>query len=160
LIKDTNALGAYGQIADLASKAMTDLYRRKKIREMIAQASNSFPTAVSNLQHLVTVNCVLQLEAEKRMLATYYIDSTRLDATNTPPWARTLVMEVYRDKLSVLEQKIEDCKKCGVILGKMQDGYQALLKNVKHLDAKELESTLKGYEQAMSAAYAAIKKLK
>jgi hypothetical protein len=160
LIADTNALDAYSKISQLVSKAITDLYRQSKLREIIGEAHESVPTVVSNLEHIITVDCVEQLNGEERMLDAYYIDHSKVSSTNTPPWAKTLVMEIYRDKRSTLEGKIHDCEQFGIVLSKIAAGHEAMFRNLKHLDAKELESTLKGYQQEISAAYDSIKKLK
>jgi hypothetical protein len=159
-IKDTNAVDAYGKIASLISKAIIDLYRQSKVRKMIEDVHDSFPVAVSNLEHVVTVDCVLQLSAETNMLNSYYIYSTQLNSANTPPWAQRLVMDSYNAKMEELLGKIHDCNECGLALGKIAAGYQLMYDNRDHLDAKEFESTLKSYEQDIMDAYTSIKKLK
>lgn len=159
-IGDTNVLTAYGKIATLISKAIMDYYRQEKLRQMIEDVHDSFPLAVSNLEHIVTVDCVLQLSAETNMLNSYYIDSTQLNSTNTPDWAERLVMDSYNAKMKVLLGKIQDCYQCGVALKKIADGYQLMYSNRNHLGTKEFKSMLKSYQLNISDAYTSIKELR
>jgi hypothetical protein len=151
---------AFGKLAELVAKAATDFYRQAKLRDMIEQAAPIFPVAIGALQRIVTNDCVMVLQAELGNVNQYYKERSGILDQGTPGWAVVLVEEIRQTRAAALEDKIRVCRQYGVILARIADGHAAMARNLNHLDAKQLVSTLEGYEQQISAVYDSFSKLR
>ena len=150
---------AFGKLATLVSRAATDSYRRTTVRQLIRQAAPGFPTAIAALQRVVRLIGDEQLGGEIGALNQYYRIQSNLPDPTTPAWARVLVEEIRQEREAAVQQKIEVCRNYATALGRVADGHAAMLKNLDHLDARELVALLKQYEQEIAAAYEAVRRL-
>jgi hypothetical protein len=157
---NADATDAFGELSELVARAATDFYRRAELRRMIKAAAPHFPVAIGALQRVVTNDCVLQLQGELGALNQYYREQSGIADPAAPKWAVVLVEEVRQDRETAVRDKIQVCRQYGVVLGKIAAGHAALVKNLNHLDAKDLVSELEGYEQGIFDAYDAVRSLK
>lgn len=157
---NADARDAFGKIAVLVARAATDIYRRAEVRHMIKEAAPDFPVAMGALQRVVTNDCVRLLQGELGALNQYYREQSGIADPAAPKWAVVLVEEVRQERENAVREKIRDCQLYGAALGHIASGHAALVKNLNHLDAKELVSELEGYEQEIFDVYDGIRKLK
>ena len=150
---------AFGKLATLVSHAATDSYRKTTVRQMIRQAAPDFPTAIAALQHAIRLIGDEQLGGEIGALNQYYRIQSGLPDPTTPAWARVLVEEIRQEREAAVQQKMEVCRAYATALGRIADGHAAMLRNLDHLDARELVVLLKQYEREIATAYEAVRRL-
>lgn len=160
IIKDNEA-DAFISLTKFISKAATDLYRQKKLKQLISESNNDFQLVIAAMSGIVGTDLVSSLANESVAVDKYYKNIVTI-AANAPPQqaAVELVNDKWKERQNELEAKKQACTLYAKTLEKIGKGHQLLFDNKDKLPSKQLLDSIKSYGKEVSAIYKQIKELK
>ncbi len=160
LIDDSKA-DAFASLTKLIAKASTDLYRQKKLKQIIGEANNDFQTVIIALSDIVGKDFTSSLDNEAVAVDKYYKKIITI-AEKAPPQqaAIELLKERWQERRDEVKVKREACVLYVKTLKSIGEGHQMLFDNKDHLSTKQVANSINAYSKEVSALYKQIKELK
>ena len=160
LIDDSKA-DAFGSLTKLVAKAATDLYRQRKLNQMIGEANTDFQTVITALRDIVEKDFTSSLDNEAATIDKYYKEIIIL-SKKTPPQhaAIALLMEKWQEKSDAVKEKKQACNLYAKTLKTIGEGHQMLFDNKDKLSTKQVLDRITAYSKAVSTLGSQIKELK
>lgn len=138
---------AYSDISTLLLRAFTDSFRRKKIKEYVAQAHGPLLELLHFLELNLTGNLNGKLEVQKSVLKNFYFDF--LKDKKLSDYERTKFAEDYFRSISEIAMQQEELDTYAQILRDIAQGHTILYNNVSHMADEEVRKELAGYGRQM-----------
>lgn len=160
VIDDTKA-DAFTALTKLIAKAATDMYRQKKLQQLIEDSNKDFQIVIRAMTDIVGQDFVSSLDNEGTAADKYYKEIVTV-ADKTPPQqaAVELVKEKWREKKDEIEARKRACGLYVETLKKIGDGHQLLFDNKDKLSSKQFLDIIDSYSKDVSSLYKKIKDLK
>lgn len=152
---------AFAALTKLITKAATDMYRQRKLKQLIADSNRDFQIVIGAMSDIVGQDFVSSLDNESVAVDKYYKEIVTI-ADKAPPQqaAVELVKETWREKKDELEAKKQACGLYVKTLKKIGEGHQLLFDNQDKLSSKQLLDSINSYSKDVSELYKKIKDLK
>ncbi len=138
---------AYSDISTLLLRAFTDSFRRKKIKEYVAQAHGPLLKLLHFLELNLTGNLNGKLEVQKSGLKNFYFDF--LKDKKLSDYERTKFAEDYFQRISEIAIQQKELDTYAQILRDIAQGHTILYNNVSHMTDEEVRIELAGYGRQM-----------
>ena len=160
LIDDSKA-DAFASLTKLITKAATDMYRQRKLKQLIGDSNKDFQTVISAMTDIVGQDFVSSLDNEAAAIDKYYKEIVTI-ADKAPPQqaAVELLKEKWREKKDEVEVKKQACILYVKTLKTIGGGHQLLFENKDKLSSKQVLDSINSYGKDVSAIYKQIKDLK
>ena len=160
VIDDTKA-DAFTALTKLIAKAATDMYRQRKLQQLIEDSNKDFQIVICAMTDIVGKDFVSSLDNEGTAADKYYKEIVTV-ADKTPPQqaAVELVKEKWREKKEEIEARKRACGLYVETLKKIGDGHQLLFDNKDKLSSKQFLGIIDSYSKDVSSLYKKIKDLK
>lgn len=144
LIKlDETDVKAYSDISTLLLRAFTDGFRRKKIKEYVAQAHGPLLKLIHFLELNLAGNLSGKLEVQKSGLKNFYFDFVKDKSLSD--YERTKFAEDYFRRISEITAQQNELETYVQILQKIAEGHTTLYNNVSNMTDDEVRKELAGY---------------
>ncbi|MGB7395709.1 MAG: hypothetical protein WA913_15080 [Pricia sp.] len=147
---------AYSDISTLLMRAFTDGFRRKKIKEYVAQAHGPLLKLLEFLELNLAGNLHGKLEVQKGSLKNFYFDFIK--DKNLSDYERTKFAEDYFHKVSEIEAHQQELDAYAKVLGEIGDGHTALYNNVSNMTDDEVRRELGRYSNQLSRTASSIQR--
>lgn len=135
--------GAYTKLGSILTKAVTDGYRRNKIKQYIQEANAPLQLIIQHLKANVGVSLSISLYANKSELENDYLDLLKNSSGNAFE-KRKIIEEFYLLKAS-MENQLHALKAYASLLQTIADGHQQLADNLDKLDNAGLKAMITQY---------------
>ena len=156
-IKDEHVT-ASSNIGNIILRAVTDSYRKKKIKEYVSRANDDILILVTILQDILGKNLYGELEFKKTKNYAYHKERL-LEGGLTDFENRQLILAYY-DELSDINEKQKQLEVLVKSFEKVKTGHQKLYDNLDDLTNKELKEVLIGYASSIKDIISEFNKLK
>jgi len=130
---------SYAKISQILLRAVTDLYRKEKIKDYIEQANEPIKTLLEGFK-LILQNLKSEMDVKKEKLFNYYMDIVR-DGTLSNYDRGKAVIEYYQ-QVSALNAKENQVEAFAKGLDLIKDGHQKIYDHRNEIGAKELREML------------------
>ncbi|HEA21326.1 MAG TPA: hypothetical protein ENH87_10450 [Pricia antarctica] len=138
---------AYSDISTLLLRAITDTYRRKKLKEYITQAHGPLLKLLQFLELNLEGNLTGKLNVQKSSLKNFYFDFVKDKRLST--YERTKFAEDYFRRISEIDAQQKELQTLAEILREISKGHQSLYNNSGHMTDKQVRKELLGYGSQM-----------
>ncbi|WP_184544647.1 hypothetical protein [Mucilaginibacter sp. FT3.2] len=135
--------GAYAKLAGIITKAVTDGYRRKMLRQYIGEANAPLKIVLHYLQLNVAGNLAIVLNANKGRLESDYFSLVKNSSDNT--YQQRQIIETFYKLKATMDNESGELKAYGRLLQVIADGHQKLLDNAGKLDKAGLIDLISQY---------------
>jgi hypothetical protein len=160
LIDDAKA-DAFAALTKRTAKAATEMYRRRKLKRLIADANGSFQIVVGALIDIVGRDFVSSLDNESVAADKYYREIVAI-AEKAPPQQASveLLKERWQEKTDALKAKKEACVLYVEVLKKIGNGHQLLFDNRDRLSSGQLRESIHAHAKSVKELYRTMKDLR
>ncbi len=134
---------AYANISEILLKAFSDQYRKRKIKEYVKDANESFNVLISFLEFNLSANLVGKLNVQKQRIKSYYYDLTKDPSLSK--LEKIKAAEEYYYHLSKIEVKQNELITYSKVIKKIADGHQKLTENIEKLNKAAIKEMLTQY---------------
>ncbi len=149
---------AYSAISAILLRATTDLYRKQKIKEYIAQANEPIQLLLSKLQFILQKNLSGELNFKKERLYAYYKELGL--GRNISDYEKGKAATDYYQQISLITNQQNQIDSFVKNLRGIASGHQKLYDNRNKLTFKEVQEMIKGYTGDIEDLIAEFNKLK
>ena len=139
---------AYSDISTLLLRAFTDGFRRKKVKEFVAQGHGPLLKLLHFLEINLAGNLKGKLEVQKSSLKNFYFDFIK--DKKLSDYERTKFAEDYFKRIADIDSQQEELDSYSEILREIAEGHTTLYNNVSNLTDKEVRKELAGYGRQMN----------
>jgi hypothetical protein len=144
---------AYAKIGGILSKAVTDGYRRKKIRLYIQQANGSVILLIYYMKLNISQNLLQVLNNRETSVKSDYFHLLK----KTPgAWEKRQVIEAYYAEKTSLDKIGSELLAYSALLQTIADGHQQLMDASEHLDKADLKNAIGQYASQIKDLYTQI----
>jgi len=133
---------AYAKIGGILSKAVTDGYRRKKIKQYIQQANGPLKVLIYYLKLNISQNLMQVLKARELGVKSEYFGLLRKTGS---PWEKRQIIQAYYTEKNALDSIAAELTAYGNLLQTIADGHQKLMEEAGHLNTTELKNAIGQY---------------
>ncbi|WP_373518725.1 hypothetical protein [Pricia sp.] len=155
-LKETD-VQAYSDISTLLLRAFTDSYRRKKIKEYVAQAHGPLLKLLRFLELNLTGNLSGKLEVQKSGLKNFYFDF--LKDKRLSDYERTKFAEDYFRRISEITAQQKELETFAEILQEIAEAHTTLYNNVSNMTNKEARKELERYGRQMNNTVSSLRRM-
>jgi hypothetical protein len=148
---------AYGKIGSILAKAVTDGYRRKKIKEYIQEADKPLSVMAGFLKFNLVNNIGIKFRSLQLRIESDYFDI--LKDKNVDSYEKRFVMEDYYQLRATMERQQEQLRDYGKVLDKIVEGHHKLCENADKLSLDAVKSMASQYASNIKDMQTQIKKL-
>jgi hypothetical protein len=160
LIDDSKA-EAFASLTKLIAKAATDLYRQRKLKQMINDANKDFQVVITAMIDIVGKDFTSSLDNEATAVDKYYEEIKTISEKAPPQQAAiALLKDKWQEKKDEVEAKRQACVLYVKTLKTIGDGHKLLFDNKDKLSTKQVLDSINTYGKEVSALYKQIKDLK
>lgn len=138
---------AYSDISTLLLRAFTDSYRRKKIKEYVAQAHGPLLKLLRFLELNLEGNLNGKLDVQKSSLKNFYFDLVK--DKKLSEYERTKFAEDYFSRISEISAQQNELKTFAELLREISESHLTLYNNVSNMTDKQVRKELAGYGRQM-----------
>lgn len=149
---------AYSKISETLTKAFTDGYRKRKIKEYVTEANEPLKVLISFLDFNLSENLNGVLNAEKEKIKSYYFGLTTDESL--PKKERRNAAESYYQELQKIETKQKEIQTYSKALKKISEGHQNLADNIDKMTKAEIKEMLTQYASEIQDIISEFNKLK
>ena len=145
---------AFNSLSNLIGNAVTQQYRKNKLKQYITEARQPFNTLVSYLQFNIANNLTGTLGVRKqRLRADYYDLVSHKDNSN---YEKRQMTERYYELTEALDDKQERLNTYVRLLEEVKAGHEAIYKHLDRLNSKELSLAVSQHITKINALTATI----
>ncbi|HZJ21292.1 MAG TPA: hypothetical protein VFD35_13205 [Pricia sp.] len=148
---------AYSDISTLLLRAFTDGFRRKKIKEYVAQAHGPLLKLLHFLELNLAGNLKGKLEVQKSSLKNFYFDFIK--DKKLSDYERTKFTEDYFQRITEIDAQQKELETYTEILREIADGHTILYNNVSNMSAEEVRKELAGYGRQMNNTFSSLRRM-
>jgi hypothetical protein len=135
--------GAYSKLGSILTKAITDGYRRNKIRQYIQEANGPLQVIIQHLKANIGVSLSIALKARTSKLESDYLGLLRNSSGNA--FERRKIIEEFYLRKAGAETQLAALKAYAQLLQTIGDGHQQLAENLDKLDKAGLKDMISQY---------------
>jgi len=146
-IFSTNQADAVSKLSELITRALTDHYRRNKLKELLIAADPHVATVSQALDAIVSKDYDSLLEEEERAVNRRYQET---GVTNDAAII-LLLNRAYREDNDALQRRRTAAKAYSTALRQARDGHHKLAAGVAQMNNKEISLALKPYIDQLRA---------
>jgi hypothetical protein len=159
-------VGAVKALVGFLTNAVSEGYRRKKLKQALESQNSNIQTLVGALKRIVTQKYVLQLQNERDQLRSYYGTSIleyrqymRKVAQNAganpddvrDPLPIIQVKRLWDDEEITLAERMSAAQAYGKALDTIAEGHQKLFDSRNDLNSKQVQATALAYAQTIQS---------
>jgi hypothetical protein len=126
---------AYKKMAGILTKATTDRWRQRQLRDLIEQSNPPIQGILGALQQIVSNGFGGDLPTEQAAVQNYY--STLIMESNDPA-GKAALAEWKELRISQVQERAQAVQTYRTILDKISDGHQQLFDRRQDLDSKQV----------------------
>ena len=153
---DKKEAAAFSAISKVLVKAVSDNWRRRKLKNLVDKSNDSFQIVVGSLKKIVDEGFSGDIENERLAINKYY----KGIIVQSNEKACIAVLNEWRElKNSKIEERKKAIKDYSTILNKISRGHQDLYDNRKKMSRKELLAQMRHYAKDIGTLYISIKNL-
>lgn len=157
---DDSKVDAFASLTKLIAKAATDLYRQRKLKQLINDANNDFQTVITAISDIVSKDFTSSLHNEAVTVDKYYKEIITIAEKALPQQAAVeLLRDKWQEKKDEVKAKSEACVLYVKTLKTIGDGHQMLFDNKDNLSTKQVLDSINTYGKEVSALYKQFKDL-
>jgi len=150
--------GAYGKLGNILSKAITDGYRRNKIKVYIGEANEPLKILIHYLKFNLSENLIAQLKTRQVGLKIDYFDLLKDQGSNA--YDKRRIIEDYNFQKAELDRKAAELLCYAKLLQCIADGHQKLADSLNGLNKAEVKMMITQYASNIKDIHTQIKLLK
>jgi len=135
--------GAYAKLAGILTKAVTDGYRRNKLKAYIREADPPLQILLKYLRSNVSTSLAIKLNASKSKLEGDYVDLLRNSKEND--YQKRQIIQEFYSKNAAIESQLAQLKGFAALLQTVAAGHRQLADNLDKFNTADLKSQLSGY---------------
>lgn len=135
--------GACAKLTGILTKAVTDGYRRNKLKAYICEADPPLQILLKYLRSNVSFSLAIKLTASKSKLEGDYVDLLRNSKEND--YQRRQIIQEFYSKTAAIESQLTQLKAFGALLQTVAAGHRQLADNLDKFRTADLKSQLSGY---------------
>ncbi|MBS1524848.1 MAG: hypothetical protein JST19_04310 [Bacteroidetes bacterium] len=135
--------GAYTKLGSILTKAITDGYRRNKLKTYIKEANEPLQILLHYLRSNIGTSLMIKLSVNKSKLENDYLDLLKNSRGND--FEKRKIIEEFYAKEADFENRLAELKAYSALLQTIAQGHQQLTDNVDKPDKKSLETMLSQY---------------
>lgn len=154
---DGTDVKAYSDISTLLLRAFTDGFRRKKVKEYVAQAHGPLLQLIHFLELNLAGNLGGKLEVQKSGLKNFYFDFVK--DTSLSDYERTKFAEDYFRRISEITAQQNELDTYAKILKEIVEGHTTLYNNVSNMTSDEVRKELAGYGRQMNNTIISLRRM-
>lgn len=147
---------AYSDISTLLLRAFTDGFRRKKIKEYVAQAQGPLLKLLQFLELNLAGNLNGKLEVQKSSLKNFYFDLTKDKKLSV--YERTKFAEDYFRRISEITAHQNELDAYAQVLREIAEGHTTLYNNVGNMTDDDVRKELQGYGRQMNSTISSLRR--
>lgn len=148
---------AYSEVSTLLLRAFTDGFRRKKIKEYVAQAQGPLLKLLHFLELNLTGNLRGKLEVQKSSLKNFYFDFLR--DKKLSDYERIKFAADYFQRITEIDAQQNELETYTQILREIADGHTLLYNNVSKMGDEEVRKELARYVRQMKNTTSSLRQL-
>lgn len=148
---------AYSDISNLLLRAFTDGFRRKKIKEYVAQAHGPLLKLLHFLELNLVGNLSGKLEVQKSSLKNFYFDFVK--DKKLSDYERTKFAEDYFRRLLEITAQQKELEIFAEILQEIAEGHTNLYNNVSNMTDAEVRTALAGHGRQVSNTITSLRRM-
>lgn len=148
---------AYSDVSTLLLRAFTDGFRRKKIKEYVAQAHDPLLKLLHILQLNLAGNLKGKLEVQKSSLKNFYFDLIK--DKKLSDYERTKFAEDYFQRITAIDVQQNELETYTKILLEIAEGHTTLYNNVSTMSTEEVRKELAGYGRQMNNTISSLRRM-
>ncbi|SDE03910.1 hypothetical protein SAMN05421636_10322 [Pricia antarctica] len=148
---------AYSDVSTLVLRAFTDGFRRKKIKEYVAQAHGPLLKLLHFLELNLTGNLKGKLEVQKSSLKNFYFDFIRDKKLSV--YERTKFAEDYFQRITEIDKQQNELETFIKILREVAEAHTLLYNNVSNMSTEEVKKELAGYGRQMNKTISSLRRM-
>ena len=148
---------AYSNISSLLLLAFTDGFRRKKIKEYVAEAHEPLLKLLHFLELNLTGNLRGKLEVQKSGLKNFYFDL--INDTKNSDYERVKFAEDYFRRISEITERQKELDLYAKILKKIAAGHTTLYNNLSSMTDNDVRKELAGYGGQLKTTISSLRKM-
>jgi len=150
--------GAYGKLGNILSKAITDGYRRNKIKIYISEANAPLKILIRYLEFNLSDNLIGQLKIRGLRLKSDYFDLLKDQGSNA--YDKRKIIEDYNFQKGELDRKAAELLCYAKLLRSIADGHQKLADHLKRLHKADVKLMITQYASSIKDIHTQINLLK
>lgn len=154
-LKETD-VKAYSDISTLLLRAFTDGFRRKKIKEYVAQAHGPLLKLLHFLELNLAGNLNGKLEVQKSGLKNLYFDFVK--DKKLSDYERTKFAEDYFQRISEITAQQKEMDTYVQVLREIAEGHTTLYTNASNMNDASVRKELEVYGRQMSNTVSSLRK--
>lgn len=145
---------AFNSLSNLIGNAITQQYRKNKLKSYVSEARQPFNTLVSYLQFNIANNLTGTIGVRKqRLRADYYDLVSQKENSN---YDKRQMTERYYELTEALDEKKERLNTYVRLLEEVKAGHEALYKHLDRLNSEELSLAISQHATKINALSATI----
>jgi hypothetical protein len=148
---------AYSDISTLLLRTFTDGFRRKKIKEYVAQAHGPLLKLLDFLKLNLAGNLRGKLEVQKSTIKNFYFDFVK-DKTLSD-YERTQFAEDYFLRISEIKAQQKALDTYAEVLREITEGHTALYNNIENMTDDEVRKELNGHGSQLIDTISSLQKI-
>jgi hypothetical protein len=149
---------AFANIASILSRAVTDVYRKKKLSVYIGDANSSIKTLIDALDFILVSGLSRRLQTHQQRLESYYFDLSTDNTVST--YEKKKIIEEYSASLTELESRKKQIASYSRGLRTISKGHQELFENRNKLKTREIRILMVQFASDIEDIVAAFNKIK
>ncbi len=135
--------GAYSKLGSILATAITDGYRRNKLKLYIREANPPLQLLLHYLRSNIGTSLAIKLSAYKGKLESDYHDL--LNNSNGRDFEKRQIIEEFYAQNTAIQNQLAELKAYAALLQTVAQGHQQLADNLNKLDKDGLKTMLSGY---------------
>jgi uncharacterized protein YgfB (UPF0149 family) len=147
---------AFGKIAGILTKAVSDGWRKRQLQELIGQSNAPLQQILKSLKHIVSDGFGGDLQNEEFAIQNYY---GTLIANSSDLAAKAALAEWQEVRVATLADHSQALHAYATLLDKIAEGHQKLYDERKNLDAEQLLKQMKHSVKELKDLLDTIKKI-
>jgi hypothetical protein len=149
---------SYSKIAKVVSRAVTDVYRKGKIKEVIAEGNEPIQDLIKSFQKILKESLKEELKFKRTDYFLYYsllLKDAKLSSTE-----RNGLIKEYYQKMTEIDFKQKQIEDFADGLSKVSEGHQQMYENRDKLTVQEFQNLIISSTDDVKSIISEFKKLK
>ncbi len=150
-------LRKYRAAAGLMARCFTDIYRQRKLKNIIPAANGAVQESIEHLKTIVKEDYGLSIQNELDEIELYFGKITASAQERQTEGLTMLAVLALKDKRDDLKQKSATSRAYERVLNKISEGHADLTRNITKITTKEMRRQLASYAREIKSLYQALK---
>lgn len=134
---------AYSKLGSILAKAITDGYRRDKLKSYISEANPPLQVILTYLRSDIGTSLAIRLNTNKSKFESDYFSMVK--TSNDNEFEKRKIIEEFYAQNTIFENQLNELQAYAKLLQTIADGHQKLTDNLDKLDKDGLKAMLSQY---------------